>query len=53
MVSCKVQFGHKQLPVGVDASVHGCSCMKQLEDVLILAPLEAYLVVQHLHTAEP
>ncbi len=51
--SRKEQGRPKQSPVGVDASVHGCSCMKQLKDVLILTPLEADLIVQHLRAAEP
>lgn len=51
--SKKEQLGDKQSPVGVDASVHGCSCVKQLEDVLILTPLEADLIVQHLCAAQP
>ncbi len=51
--SKKEQLGDKQSPVGVDAPVHGCSCMKQLKDVLILTPLEADLIVQHLRAAQP
>ncbi len=40
------------LPVSVHTSVHCGSCLEQLKDVLILTPLEADLIVQHLQTAE-